>query len=411
MTSAITALMKKIFPPGTNYGALFGVAVLVLGCVLYLHLRPGAEDAAKVATQMVTACKNSTDHSACYERLIPALYPKLSVPQIFDVVRAVRADDPTYQFCHVLGHKIGERVVAEDPEKWVDDIPFNPPDGLCSNGYIHGVTGGRFRSEVLSSSTIEQYLPDFTRACVSRPGWAPNDLDRSICYHGMGHLYDFITNANIPQALSLCSRTVPQEYGRMCIEGVFMQIYQPLEPDDFQLIAQMKVKPTKTTVRQYCADFKDPNFVGACLRESWAMFPDGIRNGTLAGSFCSGQPNDEQTNNCYQSISSIVGRMSLSNVDQAVAACGQFPSQWRSMCYDYSAEAVLEESRSEASKAVSVCNKAGGAYTDECFNYLISHVSFLFGNSSSELKGFCTAVPSALQSQCMQSYNYRPSGQ
>ncbi len=75
----------------------------------------------------------------------------------------------------------------------------------------------------------------------------------------MGHLYDFITNANLPKALGLCERTVPEAFRWVCIEGVFMQIYQPLEPDDFQLIAQMKMKSTPDTVRPFGAGFHAPN--------------------------------------------------------------------------------------------------------------------------------------------------------
>lgn len=399
--------LKQLFPGGYRSGAAAGVVLLVVMFMWYSGLQSGAGDAQTIAKQTAATCKSATDKAACYERIVPALYPELSVPQIFNVVRALRKEDPSYQFCHVLGHKIGERVVAEDPEKWVDVIPFNPPDGLCSNGYIHGVTGGRFRSEVLSDEMIESNIPDFTRACVNRPGWSPNDLDRSICYHGMGHLYDFITNADLPKALTICSRTTPPEYGRMCIEGVFMQIYQPLEPDDYQLIAQMKVKPTKTTVRAYCASFKDPEYVGACLRESWAMFMDGIRSGELAGSFCSGQPNAQQTENCYQSISSIVGRMSLSDVTRALHACGNFPEEWRGMCYDYSAEAVLEENRTEATKALTVCTDAGGSYTGQCLSYLLSHTDFLFGNNASEYQSFCAALPSAYQPECQQRFAHR----
>ncbi len=253
---------------------LFIALAAGVGVMSVVHAQiSSAADPLVTAAQIVKACaKEPGDHSPCYEAQVPNLYPKMSVADIFTVIRAIRAADPSYQFCHVLAHKVGERVVAEDPNNWVDAIPLNPSDGLCSNGFVHGVTGGRFSAEVLNDATIQQFLPDFKRACEPHDDWHPSDLDRSICYHGMGHLFDFITNADLPKALDLCSIVAPNDYQRVCIQGVFMQIYQPLEPDDYQMIAQMKVVPTKETVRSYCATFKVPIYVGSCLEESWPMF-------------------------------------------------------------------------------------------------------------------------------------------
>ncbi len=358
-------------------------------------------DVGTLAKNIVAECaKSGGDHSPCYESVIPALYPKLDVADVFGVVRAVRREDPSYQFCHVLAHKIGERVVAEDPSKWVDAIPLNPPDGLCSNGFVHGVIGGRFRAEVLSDTQITALLPDFTRACAPRPGWSPSELDRAICYHGTGHLYDFITNADIPKALSLCAQTTPEGYRRVCIEGVFMQIYQPLEPDDFALIAQMEVKPSTTTVRTYCGAYSgSPEAEGACLRESWPYFSAGIKDGTGVAAFCSGQPDKERTDDCYQSVSSLVGRMSLDDPKKATAACGNFPGERQLTCFGYSAEAVLEEDRTNAQKAVALCTSSG-SLEEPCEEYLISHANFLFGGNKQQLDAFCAALPGSLPALC-----------
>jgi len=381
-----------------------GVALAMLAFLGMQSFGAGPTSTIQYAKAAVTQCASESDHAACYESVIPALYPKLSVAQLFEVVREVRREDTSYQFCHVLAHKIGERVVAEDPSKWVDAIPLNPADGICSNGFVHGVVGGRFRAEVLSTSSITQLLPDFKRACEPRTGYAPSDLDRSICYHGMGHLFDFITNADIPVALGLCTKTTPEDYRRMCIEGVFMQINQPLEPDDFELIKQMAVKPTEDTVRSYCATFKDPLYVGACLRESWPYFTAGIKNGTEVAEFCSGQPDALRTTNCYESMSSIVGRMTLSDIHQADAACKNFPAKWRQMCYNYSAEAVLEEDRNDASKAIALCGLAGGDMTTQCQQLLVDHSRFLFGQNTAQRDAFCAALPQDLRAACMRPY-------
>src|SRR6185436_1897936 len=119
---------------------IFGIVVLAMLVLIGTqYSKAGPNDVLQYAKAAVSQCSGEGDHAACYESVIPALYPKLSVAEIFNVVREVRREDQTYQFCHVLAHKIGERVVAEDPSKWVDAIPLNPADGLCSNGFVHGV--------------------------------------------------------------------------------------------------------------------------------------------------------------------------------------------------------------------------------------------------------------------------------
>jgi hypothetical protein len=319
-------------------------------------------DPAQVAHDVVAECAHDAPTmAACYEQEVPNLYPKLSLPAVFDVVRDIRAEDKTYQFCHVLAHKLGERLVAEDPDKWLDLIPLNPRDGLCSNGFVHGVIGGRFRAEVLSDATLEKVLPDFSLACEAHSGWTPTSFDRANCYHSMGHLFVFITDADIDKAFSLCERAVPEDTRRMCVQGVFMQIYQPLEPDDFLLIEKMQDKPATTTVRQYCAGFsKNPLYQGSCLEESWPFFRTSVVDGTGVKAYCSGYPNKEEENYCYLGVSSIVGRMQLSNPDAAISACNNFPQERQATCFGFAAQAQIEESHSAGQKAVAICQLPRG---------------------------------------------------
>lgn len=349
------------------------------------------------AQAIVERCEGEGDAAACYEREVPALYPEHTIQYLFDVIREVRTLDPSYQFCHVLAHKLGERVVAEDPAAWLDAIPLNPADGMCSNGFIHGVVGGKFRSEVLDGATIESLIPDFARACEDRPSWKPSELDKAICYHGMGHLYDFITDADLDRALGLCARTVGEEYQRVCIEGVFMQIYQPLEPDDFALIARMPVSPTKDTVRAFCASYEKDEFVGACLRESWPLFSEELLSGRGAQTFCSGQPSAAEDNKCYESVAAIVGRTSLGNPDKAITACRAFPTEQQEMCFASVAQATLEENRDATSEAIAVCDQSGSQF---CLRTLAGRAEFIYGVDIVHKQRFCDALPSDIQMIC-----------
>jgi len=376
---------------------LVGISVVV--CATALAVFSGANPSLQEAQRIVNLCGSEPDRSACYEREVPRMLPEAPLGRVFEVVREIRSLDLSYQFCHVLAHKLGERVVAEDPERWVDAIPLNPTDGLCSNGFIHGVLGGRFRAEVLEPEALKRLIPDFTRACAPRDGWSPTDLDTAICSHGMGHLYMFISDADIPSSLSLCEDTMPEALKRVCREGVYMQIYQPLEPDDFLLIERMSVKPTKETVRSFCARYSKDEYEGACLRESWPFFREELKTGEGITQFCTGQPNNQEEVACYETALTLSGRFTLGDSSRALSLCGEMTETWKPMCYASGARAILEEERADGVKAVAFCMNAPAPHQEQCLASLADTANFIFGDSS-ERKDFCALIPRELRLRC-----------
>ncbi|MCE9541464.1 hypothetical protein K8R03_02795 [Candidatus Kaiserbacteria bacterium] len=355
-----------------------------------------------VARLIVASCARSgIDHSACYEAEVPALYPKMSVAQIFEVVREIRALDVSYQFCHVLGHKIGERVVAEDPAQWVDMLSLTPPEGVCSNGYVHGVTVGRFRSEVLDDATIEKFIPQFSLACSNSAKWSPSDLDREGCYHGLGHLFDFITNTDIPKALSICSRAVPSDFRHFCFDGVFMQIFRPREPEDFLMIQQLPVQPTKATVGQFCRSFEDSQYVGACIRESWPFFRDEILSGSGVEALCAAEPDVTERKYCYGIEFSTIGRAYVAEPGKAVSACLHVPEDQQSSCVVTVAQILLEEDRTNAMGAMAFCQSIPTeSLAAECLSGIVNRSVYIFGTDEREFGAFCRPLPGVLKDRC-----------
>lgn len=379
---------------------LAGALLLITGIFITVLFALQSDQRTRIAHALVDECsKAEGDRSLCYEEKVPALFPRLSVDELFDVVRSIRTQDPSYQFCHVLAHKLGERVVAEDPARWIDAIPLNPADGLCSNGFIHGVVGGRFRAEVLDEETLQRFLPDFRAACEPRGEWSPSDLDRAICYHGLGHLFMFITDADVRRALRVCDAATPAEYRRVCVEGVFMQIYQPLEPDDLLLIERMAEKPTPESVRAYCARYEEDEYEGACLRESWPFFRERIVQGDMEA-FCAGQPNGEEETKCYESSIAILGRMSLSDPARAAESCMALPETRRELCFTIVARTVLEEDRDQGAEAVALCERAPQHIARVCLETLAAQTSFFFGGDRARASAFCETLPREVQARC-----------
>lgn len=355
------------------------------------------------AKEIVADCDSQPDRAKCYEQEIPALYPERPLTEIFSLIREVRALDSTYQFCHVLAHKLGENAVAEDPARWLELIPLNPPDGICSNGFIHGVIVGRFRDDVLDSAAMEAAIPDFAQACEPRIDWSPSPLDQAICYHGMGHLFMFVTNADIRRSLDACARISKSptgDFSRVCREGVFMQIYQAIEPDDLALIDLLPEKYTKESYRRLCSVYTDPGEVGACTREAWPMFLSEFLEGRGVTDFCSTQPTIDETHTCYQSISSVIGRQLLHNPPKAIAACSSIPDQYSLLCYVSVAQAFLEEDRADGDRALAICAGAPEALQSYCRKEIASRARFIFAPDSIEKKRFCDLIENKYDLSC-----------
>lgn len=385
---------------------MFRITLLVGAAALAIFaFFPDASSTDRLARDIVARCAEEIPHAKCYEREMPALLTRLALPEVFEVIRHIRKQDPSYQFCHVLAHKIGEIVVAKDPDRWLDAIPYNPLDGLCSNGFIHGVISGRFSADVLDERTREQYVPDFSRACEPRGAWQPTQLDRAMCYHGLGHLYLFITDADIPKALDLCERTAAgadpkEDFRRVCREGVFMQIYQQLDPDDdFLVVERTSVRPTKKTVRQFCARFERDEYKGACLRESWPLFREEIMNGTGIAAFCADQPHAAEETACYESVFAIVGRLSLEKPEHIADVCGHVPEERAAMCWADTAATILEEDRHAFEHAIDLCNSAPERYQTPCLETLAERTSFIFGNTP-DATHFCAMLPEYVRTMC-----------
>ncbi|NBV77732.1 hypothetical protein EBR66_06230 [bacterium] len=345
------------------------------------------------ARTIVATCRSVTDYSKCYEREIPNLSGPRSVAYIFKVIAQIRVLDPRYQFCHLAAHKVGALRVLDDPEKWIDALHENPHDGLCSNGFIHGVIIGKFRDRVITDEQFRDELPQFERACEPTDSWQPSGLDKAMCYHAIGHLFTFVTNADMHRSLAMCRAVAagPRDaYLRVCQEGVFMQVYQPVEPDDFELLTHLPYVPTKDTFRKFCADFPKVDEYGACRREAAALLRPYLKRGIGSQLFCDGMPPD-QSEACYQSVVTLIGRTNLGKADAIVEGCKNMPASWRSECFGRSALAVIEEMRTDSEPAFAVCMRAEGATRSDCFAFLAERAPYVF-STERERTEFCTAI-------------------
>ena len=360
------------------------------------------------AVEMVLVCADAPHRPTCYEEEVPKLVIELNSEQIFEVIRLIRNHDSEYLFCHVLAHELGVHEISLDPENWLDVLAKAPSDGLCSNGFTHVAALARFTGEVVTGRELEESIPDFSIACESREGWNPTELQKAICYHGLGHVLVHLTDAKINPSLEVCEiialKGDGRDYRHLCVEGVYMQLFQPLEPEDYALIDQLKEPPTRENIEQFCADNSNTDSqYGTCWREAWPLFytqlftPDGVSE------YCESLSESQGRGKCYISSFTINGRQNLGDPDFMAALCNNVKTEYRGVCFARGANAFPEENNQLIAEAVDMCSRAEQAVVqDECYSFLASTASFNFHPGSESFEEMCSALPKKWNKQCRQ---------
>lgn len=385
------------------------LAILFGGCAfLYVVVAsfPGLSSrvARAAAHVIVTHCAERNDKPLCYEENVPLLLYVSPIEGVFSVVRALQREDTSYRFCHVLGHELGAALVKQNPDQWVDLMHKNPPDGLCSNGFLHGIIVGRFNYAVLSEEQIDAIVPDFAEACERAPGWEPSDLDRAMCYHALGHVLTHLTSADLSLAADYCG-AIAQRRGReayvpTCVSGVFMQIFQPLEPEDYALIERLPVKPTKETLLTFCAAYNTEQKRGQCFSEGWPLFRDELQTAAGTQAFCQSSKDSKIQEICYRTVFSIGARFGISNPSARVSLCEQMPKGRVPECIGILANAFIEEDRTKGADASAACALASPEYQDGCYTYLLSMMRFNLVEGSPSRQALCAALPPEYAKKC-----------
>jgi len=181
-----------------------------------------------------------------------------------------------------------------------------------------------------------------------------------------------------------------------------MQLFQPLEPEDDALIEQLPRKPTKENLSEFCSgygEFAD----AACWREGWPFFreevitPEGVRT------FCSHEK-EPYTDECYASVSAIIGRFFLSDPEYSARLCNALDFNHQSVCFSRIALSFVEEDRIKGIEAVRYCARAThNAVKDECYSFLDRVSAFVYHLDDRGRTRLCEALPPGSRQTCSKS--------
>lgn len=358
------------------------------------------------ATDMVTLCKDDPYRPTCYEEEVPKLVEFIPTDKIFEVVRAIRKQDPEYLYCHVLAHELGRYEVSLDPDNWLDVIAKGPTDGLCSNGFAHGAIVTRFNDEDLTPTQFTEAQKSLAIACEERAGFTPTDLTKAICYHGIGHVLIHMTLAKVDESLKACEviaqKSDGRDYRQVCTEGVYMQLFQPLEPEDYALVDMLPLKPSKETLATFCTSNAQTDAqYGACWREGWPFFGEDIYSSGGVTEYCSVLSASQDRDACYISAFTINGRHNLGNPEKMAATCNGLSEVHKGTCFARGANAFPEESPELIQNAINMCSRANSeGAQNECYGFLASVAAFNFHKGSPAYEELCSSLPPASEKVC-----------
>lgn len=357
----------------------------------------------ELALRIIEECKFTKVHQYCYEKKIPLLMDSpyyLSMQQGFEVMTQIQKRDKSYGYCHVTAHHLSEKEVSNDPDNWKSVIT-KCPLGSCANGCVHGVFMQKFNAERFTPTQLDAISQELGSICQKNDLWQPTRSETNGCFHALGHTAMYLSDANINQSLDFCNTITSQYNGNFvysCYQGVFMQVFQPLEAEDKILVA--KIRPAKNEVVQFCAPYEGfPRL--ACFSESWPYFYPGLKDPRKLSEFCS-PFEDKDKRYCYSTVMDILTSSTQLDIDFMRDYCAQLTSPSPGACMGYVAIRLLHINNRHQNWALDICKKSEDIdIAGECYQALINSAHLFLKNPQADRKIFCQKFPSWWQEVCL----------
>lgn len=353
---------------------------------------------------VLEACEDDSYRPACYDIEIPKVMDRgLTLEESFKVTALIQEQDSEYWYCHVLGHNVSAKEAAKDISRWTE-VVARCPQGVCSNGCLHGAFQERFRGEYVNEDELEALIPEIKDICRRGEGHRNyTGLEQASCYHALGHLTMYITNADINRAIEVCDRVSiegERDFSNLCYDGAFMQIYQPLEPEDIALVQDIAPQ-TRDEAIAYCAQFVGSRRT-SCYMESWPLFVDSFDKefGSMEA-FCERGFSSRDKTRCFNGVFYVMAARSNFNEDKVAEICSYVSENVKAQCYANSASRFLETDYKLAQKAVDVCEHAEKeGFGEQCYEELLFYSAYNYNVGSESFTRLCATLPEPWKTRC-----------
>ncbi len=384
---------------------VFGVQYLIQSDFIHTHILPlSKEEKLKAyASTVIAECAKETYAPSCYDKAIPKLMDSgVSMEDAFAITKYIQEETKGYYFCHVLGHNIAAKETAKDSSKWTGVIA-RCPTGMCSNGCLHGAAQERFRSEALTPTQIEEVLPQLSSICEQGHERNFTRLEQASCYHALGHLMMYLTSADINASLKLCNRVAikgREDYSRVCYDGAYMQIFQPLEPEDFTLVKDI-APATSAAAEAFCKTYTGEQYA-SCHGESWPLYREALNTGPGVTAFCEVLGDEASVSRCYMGMEYVQTAQLNFEVERITPYCESMPKERMGQCFGSAASRSIETDYRLAPKAVELCAVAEThGVGNRCYSEILFYSSFNYHEGSKEFEQLCNALPDPWKQKCL----------
>jgi len=388
--------------------AIVGIAtaIFIMSAGLLLDFKKEEKNLLNEAMIVMEACEGESYKPSCYDEEIPKVMDRgFTFEESFKITALIQERDSSYWYCHVLGHNVSAKEAAKDVSKW-PEVVARCPTGVCSNGCLHGAFQERFRGEYVNQEELEELIPEIKDICKVEEGNRNfTGLEQASCYHALGHLTMYITNADIDRAIELCDRVSIEsnikDFSNLCYDGAYMQIFQPLEPEDIALVQDVAPQ-TQSEALKYCEQFSDMRRT-ACFMESWPLFIDEFdkRFGAIE-EFCSRDFSPRDRTRCLNGVFYVMSARSNFDETRITELCSYVSSDAKAQCYANSASRFLETDHKLAQKAVAVCEQAREiGLQNSCYEELLFYSSYNYHEGSKSFLNLCNTMPEPWKTKCV----------
>lgn len=385
--------------------AIWFVVAIGLAVLVFAVPATSATHDTSIARKIVELCESSegeAEKELCYEKHVPKLVDTgLTMDRTFDIVRLIQTMDPEYASCHVLAHLITSKEVAKDPSSW-KDVVARSPSGICGSGAMHGAFQERFRQESFPEASVSELTDMLSGVCDPRETWQPAHLDLTSCMHGMGHMLLFVTDADIKKAIAVCDMVAVTPSGDLrqsCFEGAFMQLYQPLEPEDFTLVRNIASAAKDT--EKFCAQFSGLAY-NMCVKESWVAVPGIVDTPATFEAHCKRTTDRQAQLTCTTGLMYAVIETLKYDLPKVEDLCrGIVDPEVRAICWSRTASKFLWADWKNVPLAVRVCRDDVPAESeDACWRELIEYAKQGMRRDSPQTRQLCRALPEEWRNFC-----------
>lgn len=384
------------------FAVVLGTVLIGAAAVLRSHGLLGNHSLLAHAEDIIRICKDSSYRPACYDKEIPKLMDQgLSMEDSFKVTSLVQDRDQSYFYCHVLGHKLSEKETAKDPDKWTEVIG-RCPTGQCSNGCLHGAAQERFRSESLTDDQVHDVLPQLATICTGGGVRDYTGLEEASCFHSLGHLSMYLTAGKIDEAVNVCDAIAKpngRDFTQVCYEGAYMQIFQPLEAEDFGLVRDFA--PTTTAAAEEFCDTFTGEHQAACHRESWPLYRARLDDPEGLEAFCKLTPGAAEQDRCFNAMFYVLTAQFNFDETKITKLCDGLSGSRGGQCFANAASRLIETDYRLIDRAVGLCKIADEhGKGQRCYDELVFYSSFNFHQGSKEHDALCAALPDPWRTSC-----------